>query len=140
MAGPAPLETQERPVQTSKVREVNGNKILHFPTSPEQIHHETASKITVNLGAAGHPTTLENVKSNQPFQSPPDLKKLGVEPSDLDLSPENMVRLVTEEFENADSGSHRVVVGKGESGVGMNKGRQNKMRSLLSKLGLKKAA
>lgn len=138
MAGPAPIETQDRPVKTSN--EINGNKILHFPTSPEQIHHETASEITVNLGAAGHPTTTEDVKNNQPFQPTPKLKELGVEPSEIDLSPENMVRLVTEEFENADSGSHRVVAGKGESGVGMNKGRQDKMRSLLNKLGLKKAA
>lgn len=140
MAGPIPIETQERSVKTSKAREINVSKILHFPTSPEQIHHEAAEKITGNLEVAGHPTTVEEVKSNKPFQPTSDLKKVGVEPSNIDLSPDNMVRLVTEEFENVDSGSHRVVAGKGESGVGMNKGRQNKMRSLLNRLGLKKAA
>ncbi len=139
MAGPAPKETQEIPVDIP-VKESSG-KIITFPTSPERIHHEAASKITTNLAVAGHPTSIENVKGGQVVNLPPAAKKLGMEPSGFEMSSNDAIRVIAEEFKP-----------ETERGMGMVKDanpvqikigrqhRQNKMRSLLNRLGFKQAA
>lgn len=141
----APKETQEIPV------EPRSGKIVAFPTNPttpEQIHYDVASKITANLVKAGHPATVERVKAHQVFQPTSEMKQVGAEPGGGEISSKDMLRVIGEELGNTDSGTHRVVSGKGRDAVAMVRGknlgqgqhRQNMISSLLDMFRPKKVA
>lgn len=89
-------------------------------TSPDQIHHQTASVITENLQSAGHQeATVENVKGNQVFTQTPELKRIGAEPGSGDFSAQDAIRVITEDFQDSSAGHHRMVGGKGVRGIRM---------------------
>lgn len=123
--------------EARKSESLVGTGGISRPTSPEQIHEETAATITENLKAAGHPPQ-ENVKVDQTFKPTPDLRKIGVEPSEGEPSAKDMLRIVTEELEH-EGGNYRVVTGKGADAVGFIKGRQSRMANFFNKF-RKKAA
>lgn len=123
--------------QVSKVEKGMNAPVVSQPTSPDQIHDEAALSIAENLTAAGHRASNDAVKVNSVFKPTSELQKIGVEPSNGDLSTKNLLRIIGEEFNDATAADHRVVEGKGVWGAGMNIGRQIKKKALL---GFKKAA
>ncbi len=130
------METaQEKTVQPQP--SIKTGAVVNKPTSPDQIHEDAAAAITNNLTRAGHPISLENVKSDQTFKVTPDMEKLGVEPSGLDISPKDVIRNIREEIEGEPKGTDVV-----ESSVlrRLRAGRQKKIINFFRKLGLKKAA
>lgn len=90
-----------------------GKYVVTKPTSPEQIHNETASSIASALNSAGHLSTQATVKADQTFQPTPQLKQSGVEPSGGEMSFKDVSRLVTEAIEGGE-GTKGTVASKGK--------------------------
>lgn len=88
-------------------------------TSPDQIHHQTASVITEKLQSAGHQTTVENVKGHKVFTQTPELKRIGAEPGSGDFSAQDAIRIITEDLQDSSAGHYRMVGGKGARGIRM---------------------
>lgn len=88
-------------------------------TSPDQIHHQTASVITENLQADGYQATVKNTEGHQVFTQTPELKRIGAEPGSGDFSAQDAIRVITEDLQDSSAGHYRMVGGKGARGIRM---------------------
>lgn len=106
--------------------------VIDEPTSPDEIHHETASVIANNLVAQGHSATEETVKSpeSKSITISPEMAREGIEPAGIEISAQDLVRGLREEIEGFTEGTKREGEGKGVVAVSLKVGKEDKKSEL----------